>query len=125
MSTIIKRGGRPVEHDHEAWRRLYDAGCSDSEIARQHGACHTTVIHWRRKHGLTPNRDCRPLTGAQDKARRVLHAEGLTDAEIAEEIGVTSASIRKWRQHRGLAINRAERTSMTRRAIEQRRGVGP
>lgn len=80
---------------------LYGDGHTDSEIARRLGLHHTTILLWRRKHGLPPNAPPK-LTAAEDRKRLRLYRQGLSDRAIAKSCGCGWNAIKLWRRARGL-----------------------
>lgn len=106
---MSNKGGRPIIHDHARWRELYDLGWGDARIARDADAHHTTVIHWRKKHGLPPNNPRggfaagggRPrgpqFTKVQQKveAAKILRAAGMSKWAIARAMQTDERTIKR------------------------------
>ena len=91
----------PKDWDKERARMLYDAGCSDSVLARELGIGITRVHTWRAENDLPPNSN-----GPFDHDRaRVLYDDGLIDNRIAAALGVSRTAILHWREENGLCPN--------------------
>jgi hypothetical protein len=82
----------------EEYRRLYDQGLSDSEIAKITDSQAGAVRYWRRNQEppLLTHRDLKRQELAQQYA--FYYNQGLSDAKIASKLGVTPQSVEFWRR---------------------------
>ena len=82
--------GKPRTVDYAHVRRLYDAGHSDAEIARQVGCYPSTVLEWRRVEGLPVNMVPSSPRGMGDLQREAvdLVKGGMTYRQTAAKLGV-------------------------------------
>lgn len=90
--------------------RLYRAGLTDGEIAREVGVTVSAVGYWRRSRGLPPNRPRGRrggrLSPEEERIRMVLYKRGLSDYAIGKILGRSRTCIRAWRLKKGLPPNR-------------------
>jgi hypothetical protein len=84
--------------------KLYNAGLSDTEIARELGLKQNTITAWRKSRRLAPH-ERRGFTPAQGAARMLLYQLGWSDHHIAREQRVGRRSVGNWRAIRKLPAN--------------------
>lgn len=82
-----------------AFRRLYDQGLYDYQIAEELETTLKAARDWRIGAGLPPNRTVK--NDAVHELRERLYRQGMSDQEIAAMEGVKVNSIIKWRHNRG------------------------
>lgn len=73
---------------------LYWEGMSDTKIAKELGVRCERVYYWRKKRGLTANREYK-IKRAKAQAMALYNA-GLTAEEVSEQIGFTRQSVLRW-----------------------------
>lgn len=87
-------------------RKEYDAGLSDSSIARELHVCTRRVREWREKYDLPSNyRRISHITSRDHMHFKTLYELGCNDNEIAEIYNVSSRRIQYWRSTNKLPIN--------------------
>ena len=91
---------RLTEEEKTIFRKLYNEGLNDKQIALQTKRCIKCVFFWRKKNGLVPH-----FNMLNDAQRRKLYAEGLSDKEIAQKLEVSRNAICQWRKVRKLPNN--------------------
>lgn len=109
-------GPRCQRVDEQLARELYNAGCTDREIARQIGCNEKTVANWRRKCGLATN--VSSSVSEVEAEVMSLYQSGQSDVEIASRVGVDRGGVRRWRILNGLPVNRA-RTGPKRQNVDR------
>ena len=95
--------------DHARARELYDAGCSDPEIARQLGVSRAAPAKWRKRNGLAANfpND----RGLKAEIVRLIQV-GWSTSDIARKVGCHPVYPRVIR--RALALGDEERRKLRR-----------
>lgn len=96
---------------------LHAAGKPDHEIAASVDISLSSVLKWRQRAGLPPNRAAKVQID-QGEAKR-LYDHGRSDHEIAAQMGCTPTAIVRWRQRNSLPAKRRSK----RMSDEQRRAA--
>ena len=91
--------------ERKEFRRLYDLGLSDVEIAKKTGRSDSAVNHWRKTEGLAPIGRTGPKITIDYKFMRKLYDEGKTDHEISKELKCHKSSVTLWRRKEKLPFN--------------------
>lgn len=84
---------------------LYRKGMNDAEIGATLFLTPTTIVYWRQKNGLPPNRPRDTLTKQDLEIMERMYQARASDSQIAKEIGRCVSTIRSWRQRNGLPGN--------------------
>ena len=103
--------------DRDRLAELYKQGLTDREIAEQTPCGIATVVRWRVRGELPPNKKARNPKTEKKRGPKIvvdrekiaaLYAQGLTDREILEQAGCSWASVSRWRKSQGLPPNQKE-----------------
>lgn len=87
--------------DHEYFMELYEAGLSDTEMAKAMNRTRGTIAYHRASHGLKPNSNYFRFEAIFND----LYAKGMTDTEIAEATGKTTNAVSCYRNRKKLKRN--------------------
>ena len=90
------------------YRKLYEEGLSDGEIAARTNRTKGMVQHWRKKERLPTKQTRGRKIGNQIPAERwhEVYRMRLNDKESGKILGVPSGSFRRFREKNGLEANR-------------------
>ena len=91
--------------EHERRMVLYQKGLNDKEIGDRIFLTPTTIVYWRKKNGLRPNRPRDTLTKQDLEIMERMYQARASDSQIAKEIGRCVSTIRSWRRRNGLPGN--------------------
>lgn len=98
---------RRIRYDRDIFRKLWEQGLSDSQMAKEVGCAKETVIKWRQEEGL-------PFNEAHVHVDRekmlALYQQGLNDGEIGRELGCAPQTVKHWRNKKGLPAITQRRT---------------
>ena len=101
MYGIPRIKPRRVRYDRAVFRKLWEQGLSDSQMAKEVGCAKETVLQWRKEEGL-------PFNEAHihfDREKMLeLYQQGRNDAEIGRELGCSPQTVKHWRSTQGLPI---------------------
>jgi hypothetical protein len=89
------------------WQAMYDAGCTDRQMADAANVPRRVVSSWRYVRGLPCHRAIKEPAG--DDAMWRAYRAGLTDTAIADTVDTTRSCVVRWRRARGLAPHLARR----------------
>lgn len=88
--------------DEECFRKLYNSGFNDTQIARELGFCVSTIWDYRRKLGLPLVKERKQYN---DSILMELYHKGYNDKQIAKEQKVDPKIIFRWRKRYKLPAN--------------------
>lgn len=92
--------------DYDLVQTLYKQGLTDLQISIKAKCASITVVGWRRKNNLKPNKSMVKRKGNIDYAEvERLYNEGKTDVEIAEILDCSPSTIKSWRKDNDCAPN--------------------
>lgn len=84
---------------------LYQKGLNDKEIGDRLFLAPETIVYWRQKNGLPPNRPRDTLTKQDLEIMERMYQARASDSQIAKEIGRCVSTVRSWRRRNDLPGN--------------------
>lgn len=92
--------------DYDQMMRLYEAGQTDSQIAKAMGLTEQSLVNkWRRRYKLPSHEKLKgPIKFDRDEAMQ-MYQDGLSDVIIAGRLNVTRSAILYWRKKHNLPPN--------------------
>lgn len=96
---------------HEEFKRLWEQGATDKELANTFGVSPITIGIYRRKRGYACNVEQKTVKPQYNyETMEQLYYSGKWDKEIAEELGCCISTVIAWRRRKGYP-SQLERTS--------------
>lgn len=100
--------------DKDRFKKLYENGYNDRQIAEEMGFTTDSVSNYRRRMGLPPHRKF-----CDYKKCMELYLRGYNDVQIASELGIVKETVGIWRKRNGLPTQNAIQISEIERVIEE------
>ena len=94
-----------LKEEHERRMALYQKGLNDKEIGARLFLTPKTIVYWRQKNGLPPNRPRDTLTKQDLEVMEQMYHARASDSQIAKEIGRCVSTVRSWRRRNSLPGN--------------------
>lgn len=92
--------------DYDEMMKLYEAGKTDSQIAKAMGLTEQSLVNkWRRRYKLPSHEKLKgPIKFDRDEAMQ-LYQDGLSDIQISDRLNVTRSTILYWRKKHNMPPN--------------------
>jgi uncharacterized protein YjcR len=100
--------------DKDQFKKLYEKGYSDRQIAEKMGFAIDSISNYRRRVGLPSHRKYCDYSKCME-----LYLKGYNDVQIASELGISKSTVGIWRKRNGLLTQNAIQVSGIERIIEE------
>jgi len=104
--------------DKDWFKRLYDIGYNDRQIAEIMGFATDSVYNYRRRMGLPSHRKYFDYGKFME-----LYQKGYNDVQIASELGFTKETVGTWRRRNKLPTQKEKRLAKIDRIIEEKEDI--
>jgi uncharacterized protein YjcR len=101
--------------DKDQFKKLYEKGYSDRQIAEKMEFAIDSISNYRRRVGLPSHRKYCDYSKCMD-----LYLKGYSDVQIASELGISKNTVGIWRKRNGLPTQNAIQMSGIERIVEEK-----